>query len=378
MTNVTVEYKNSVNSICANDIRITAEDILAKYKEHNNAATIEENVNPSTTETKKSNIRKFKKASSIWKIVVPAAIVFAFSTVTVFAATVYRSEIAQMISDIFGDSTTARIVDQGYYYAINDKKSDSFCKFELVGVSGDKANPIILCDVTVNSSKEAKQIEEMTISSYIIEKSKFENDKDRYDTRMATGVRDEKNSKVFHFRIAGPYAHIINEQNVVMEVVSVSYTKTDGQTVDYNPGYKFEFTVPMSQLKTRIEYYFNNMSITYKGVVFNFLFIEYNEYQTKVIFRYDQTYDPDSGMEELEYQQMLSDIADELFEDAYIELNGVRYDMNAIGINTVDSEPNSVGRWMEFDPMYIDENSVAYFCVNGEKLPAIKGQKAEE
>lgn len=374
MTDVASEYKKSVNTMCENDIHVTAQDVLAKYKELCNKETVADTMNPSVKENKSSNIHKFKKAKSIWKIVVPAAAVFIFSTVTVFAATLYRNEIAQMISQVFGDSTTAHMVENGYFYTINEVQSDKNCKVVLLGVSGDYSNPMIMCDVYLNSKNAALNTDELKMNVSILEKSEYLSNKDKYGTDEVIGVKDEENPRLYHFEIRGYRTHMINEKTVVFDVTNMTYFDGNGKNVSYNPNFTYEFVVPMTEMAKPISYYFYNVTTTYKNVEFTFFYIEYGSYETEVSFHYDQTYDPNSGLTENEYYNMLENIADELFGSSYMELDGVRYDYTAINDGSYD-DSNIVGKWIIFEPMHIDEKSKAYFCVNGEKIPAIKGMK---
>lgn len=360
-------YKKNVNGMCNAFIKVSADDILSRYKElkeeqnsvkydifedvevknpefeitnyeveeevkNNNDKTeltevspISENVIAKKTADTDKLTTKIKRLKPVFAI---AACVIAATSLTIAAAE-NRDKISEVLVGAFGDFTTAKLVSEGYLYEINETKTGNGCSVTFTGVSGDYNYPVMMCDVRFDGKNFDKFEDEIEVEAYILGKEQYLNEKDTYATRTGYGVQDESTPGLYHVRFDAPRTWLINENTVIFDIIEVTYTEVMKRKI--SPDVQFEFAVPMEYLHKTETVYYGNVSVNYNDEDYLLKTIDYSVYDTMITFNYDMTYDAASaGMSQKKYEEKLRKNAEKILKDSYISVGKEKYECQSI------------------------------------------------
>lgn len=212
------DYKKEIDSFCETNLSISANDIIAAA----------ENKEKSTRVVKLSGRKRIKRT-----LVILAACVSMFG-ITAFAAGVAGyGPLASLFKEKLNDEVSANYVEQGYVYNDGRKISVSDYEITFVAVTGDNEHPKCLVDIRFNDDSSIDVPSNIVGTFYTLGKDQYENSRidlfdddawktqDVYGFDEVTGVRDEDDSRLFHFNVSGTSAWVVEGQEFIMAVRSL-------------------------------------------------------------------------------------------------------------------------------------------------------------
>lgn len=269
------EYKKQMDAFCEATCSVTAEDILRKAQ-----ATRESH--PSGED----NVIKFSektKKRTVHRIVILAACLVLMMT-TVLAAT---GKFGDMFRSIFGDDTTADIVDKGYLYEVHQTQTQDIFTVELVAITGDAETPVLVFDVYINDEKLAAENDRIRMLAYTLGVEQYEHELDKYGPNEAYGEKDEEIDNLYHFSMVGAPAWMTRGEEFVVSICQINLDINDDIWTTYEPKIEYRLTVPQELFHPVTYESYDYVSFKYEGNEYHLNVAEFGPYRTQISFWFD-------------------------------------------------------------------------------------------
>lgn len=223
MSRIKNEYQKQMDAFCEKNNTISVQDILSRAKNQ-----------PSTVE-KVAEFKPRKSKGMVWKAAIPAVLCFLLVGTSTLAAS---GQLTNIFRSIFKDEKTAEIVDMGYYEEINEKLEGDLFEVQILGVSGDTENPMLVLDIYVKDTELIKNRDKIHIEAYSLGKEQYENELVNYGTWEAYGERDAEIENLYHINMRTGW--LATGKEVVFEIVQI---RLGGQKVTWE-----SFDVSLKQI----------------------------------------------------------------------------------------------------------------------------------
>lgn len=287
------------------------------------------------------------------------------------------------------DSVTPKLIEDGYYYEIGQTAEEEMFKVELVGLSGDEDNPILMFDIYVNDEEIAEKYDILCMEVCALGVEQYENQKDVYGSRIVYAEKSETVSNCYHGAVRCAPAWVGNGKTTVVGIESIRAEISGFKTDDENRGESFEldmefrFTAPEYCLKsTKYVYYANDDYIFTdeiededRVVKYKLEDVDFGSYSSMIDVNFVEQVTNDKGFVDVfalhsEWEVFVADIV--------IVVDGVEYnytdcgftygDVNEDGLCTLE---DNYGMWAEFPGIsYYGVQSIEIKC--GEEVYTLK------
>ncbi len=259
------EYKKETDMLCENGSLPSGEEMLRIVQEK---APAERDFEMKTN----------KKMSLISKITVAVAACALLSGTTVYAFE--HTSLGDLFRTKHKDVITAEIIDEGYFYEINETKSDSDFNVTLLGITGDWSNPKFVFDIEILNDELAAKTETIRLGAKILNEDEFAYNYDNYAEWEAEGVADDVNTNLYHFDMPGPSAFIINGEKVITDIAYVIINDEE----NYAPDMQYNFRVPMDAYKESYYDSYTGAEFTADGKNYTLEYAEFGSYDSQFNF----------------------------------------------------------------------------------------------
>lgn len=320
---VKITYKQQVDAFCNEKNKVTAEEMLRIAKER--AVGAKDNPEKDTKLIDLAEQRK--KRSAFGKVLSAACIIIVCSLAVATTALAATGKLGEMLQKIFKDETSAGLVEQGYFYEVNQSVTEDIFRIDLLAVTGDAQTPKLVFDVWVDDPNITQGNERIFISAYTLGVEQYENELDQYGMCEGSGYRDAEKTNLYHVVLDGAPAWISYGEPVIISVREIRF-KHIARPYTVNIEYRLE--VPPMDLHPVVSDYFGGVLVSSKkdGVYLNYA--NYGAYYTELIFVFDYDgksldgkYTTEEGLESL-LQMRWRDYADDL----RLVVDGVEYEAN--------------------------------------------------
>ncbi len=279
---VKTEYKQQADAFYNARHRVTAEELLLLAKEREVAV---ENQNEETGEVIDFTEKRIRKAA--WKKFLSAAcivVVISLATATVTLAA--TGKLGELFRYFFKDDTTADLVEEGYFYDINQSATEGIFRVDLVAVAGDINTPKLVFDVYVDDTNLTSLNERIYLSAYTLGVEQYENELDHYSTFEGWGEKDAEIDNLYHVSIDGASTWISHGEPVV---VSVREIRFEHMAQPYYMNLEYRFTLPAESLYPVVQTYYEGSRFPYEKEDYYLNYVEYGAYNTgcSFMFPYD-------------------------------------------------------------------------------------------
>ena len=287
------------------------------------------------------------------------------------------------------DSITPKLIEEGYYYEIGQTVEEDIFKIELVGMSGDEDNPVLMFDIYVKDEEIAEKYDILCIEFCALGVEQYENQKDTYGTHIVYAEKSETVSNRYYGAGKCSPAWVGNGKTTVVGIESIRAEISGFKTDDENRSESFEldmefsFTAPEYCLKsTKYVYYANNdyfftdeIEDEDRVVKYKLEDVDFGSYSSKIDVNFVEQVANDNGFVDVltlhsEWETFAADIV--LVVDG-AEYNctdcGFTYgDVNEDGLCTLE---DNYGMWVEFPGIsYYGVQSIEIKC--GDEVYTLK------
>jgi len=334
---VKMMYKQQVDAFCNEKNAMTAEEMLWIAKER---------VSGQEQREKTANVidltEQRKKKNAFGKVLSAACIIMVCTLAVATTALAATGKLGEVLQKIFKDETSAELVEQGYYYEVNQSVKEDIFRIDLLAVTGDAQTPKLVFDVWVNDPNITQGNDRIFLSAYTLGVEQYENELDQYGMCDGSGYQDAENKNLYHVVMDGAPVWISYGEPCVVSVREIRF-KHIARPYEVNMEYRLE--VPPMDLHPVVSDYFGGVLVSEKKDGFYLNYANYGAYYTELIFIFDYDgqslegkYTTQDGLDSL-LQMRWRDYADDL----RLVVDGVKYEAiaNEAGYVWCDKEGES-------------------------------------
>ncbi len=308
---VKITYKQQVDAFCNEKNTMTAEEMLRIAKERMSGQE-----QPSENATNVIDLtEQRKKRNAFGKVLSAACIIIVCTLAVATTALAATGKLGEVLRKIFKDETSAGLVEQGYYYEVNQSVTEDIFQIDLLAVTGDAQTPKLVFDVRVNDPNITVNNDRIYLSAYTLGVEQYENELDRYGMCDGSGYQDAENKSLYHVVMDGAPAWISYGEPCVVSVREIRF-KHIARPYEVNMEYRLE--VPPMDLHPVVSDYFGGILVSAKEDGYYLNYANYGAYYTELIFMFDYDgqslegkYSSQEGLESL-LQMKWRDYADDL------------------------------------------------------------------
>ncbi len=319
---VKMTYKQQVDAFCNEKNTMTAEEMLRIAQERRSAS--------GESQKQETNLIDFseqrRRRMTFGKILSAACIIIVCTLAVATTALAATGKLGDVLRKIFKDETSAGLVEQGYYYEVNQSVTEDIFRIDLLAVTGDEQTPKLVFDVWVNDSNITQSNDRIFISAYTLGVEQYENDLDLYGMCEGSGYRDTENQNLYHVVLDGAPVWISYGEPVVVSVREIRFKHLAPL---YEVNMEYRFVVPTADLHPVVSDYFGGILVSPAEDGFYLNYANYGAYYTECIFVFDYDgqslegqYATEAGLESLlqmKWRKYASDLK--------LVVDGVEYEM---------------------------------------------------
>ena len=266
-----------MDRLCAQAEMLSGKDMLEMAKNYH--------LNEQAAGKKRRGIRKISGG-----ILIAAACVSALGLTAVTAGAAGYGPLSALFRNTFHDKTTADLVDSGYLYEIHQPLADGIYRAELIAVSGDTSNPMLVIDLYIDDPEIAAANKTLTIGVYTLGVEQYENELDHYGTADGTAYRDEQIPNLYHASVRGAPVWIVSGRECVIDIAEIHRVDADGTPVIDHTHMETRMTFPLEGFFVGYSDYFDDFNgniLTGDGVEFRLRYLDFGAYESVVAINYD-------------------------------------------------------------------------------------------
>lgn len=425
MSNFKDIYKNQINSMCSDDISLTAEDILKAYEtserkssaaqpntisvtQPNTASStlaVKAEINPEISKpsgkpARVTMLHHIKTATSAASVAIAAAIVILVTGIVgVSAGAMGYGPLATLFKDKLDDEVSATLIEEGYLLEVGTTQSSNGFDVTFEGITGETYQPMLLFTIRVEDEEFCKQNESFYLTVYpgfsheaydkcLKEEAGEEVEAPRYIYSYEKAVQDPENPNLYYCSVVGTSTHMINGDEFVVSVRSIRVGENiDNYSEEIFLDTKWELSLPAQNegvLKEHWPEFYDSMADSERtvtspnGVDFKLRYIIFSEYAMEVQFEYYFPENELSGGEENwdEVGMLFEKEFDLLLENAYFLVDGVEYKASDRYFTWCDSlgeiGPANQCYVVGLFPSIDSENAQHISIINGDQSIVIK------
>ncbi len=279
---VKMEYKKQVDAFCNTKHRVTAAELLRLAEEKK--AEVETQIQETGTVIDFTEKRMRKAAFQ--KVLSAACIAIVLSLAVTTTALAATGKLGELFRTIFQDETTAGLVEEGYFYEINQSATEGIFRVDLMAVAGDVNTPKLVFEVYVDDENLTSCNDRICLSAYTLGEEQYEKELDSYTTFDSWGVKDAQTDNLYHVSLDGASAWISHGEPVV---VSVREIRFEHVAQPYFVNLEYRFALPQGGLHPVIQKYYGGSRFPYEGTDYYLNYVEFGVYNTGCgfMFPYD-------------------------------------------------------------------------------------------
>ncbi len=296
---VKMTYKQQVDAFCNEHNTLTAEEMLRIAKERGSVADERQKPEKNLIDLTEQKRRRM----TFGKILSAACIIIVCTLAVATTALAATGKLGDVLRKIFKDETSADLVEQGYYYEVDQSVTEDIFRIDLLAVTGDEQTPKLVFDIWVDDANIAQSNDRIYLSAYTLGVEQYENELDRYGMCEGSGYQDTENQNLYHVVLDGAPVWISYGEPVVVSVREIRF-KHIARPYEVNMEYRFE--VPPMDLHPVVSDYFGGVLVSSEEDGFYLNYANYGAYYTEFIFIFDYDgqslegqYATESGLESL-------------------------------------------------------------------------------
>lgn len=258
------------------------------------------------------------------------------------AVTKEQTELATRLREVYKDEVSARMVEKGYYYELDQVVEDENYLIEFKAVTGDMKNPKVVMDITVKDEILAKSYDEIKIFLHTLTETEF-SDGGTHWPNDGYGKKDATQPDLFHVVANGNAYRMTNEETVVIDVCGINF-----EDIEYGD-FEVEREIDTKEIRIQVPKYefYPIPKREYTGCVFNHGGTEYlldqawcGQYVTELRFA---TYAGAEAVKEYsagiaQYEALKQPEWKEFYSGLTLEVDGTEYRVERDGYHLSFSE----------------------------------------
>lgn len=352
------DYKNAVDKMVDNKLNFSAEDILNSVK----------------NQDEKIVEFKPKKRKSIKRMLLIAAVVAALSSMTtVVLASNGVGPLANIYREIFKDEATAKIVEKGYITQYGKTLENDKYAANLVAITGDASNPMLVVDIRVKTEEVAKRFDTLKLEAYTLGRDAYENHKEDYGTCDGIAYRDSEDITLYHACFRGAPHWLATGEECIIDICKITFDYESDRPLSDNLDFVYKVLIPEYKFypthKMTLGYDEAKRSVVYKETAFSITNLEFTNYNSVANFEFHyKTNSSDSSL----VTEIVDSLASNAMENLVLVVDGREYHMleNAVGAYYDDRLGRCFGT-VEFPALDYENARIVYFMYN-EKIIEVK------
>lgn len=194
-----------------------------------------------------------------------------------------QKELSRHLREEHKDEMSAEIVEKGYFYEVDDSRSDDVFRFDFFAVIGDYETMKLMIDVYVEDKELAALYDEIHVNVNLQSEKRYDDPSYLPLIREGVGKRDETVDNLYHVTLDDDNGWVVDGEVMVADICKVVFWS--GEKV----GDEYRIDVPEYRLKMP-EYKFhpvvyngyNDKFFTYKGREYELAYGVYGQYETRL------------------------------------------------------------------------------------------------
>ncbi len=196
-----------------------------------------------------------------------------------------QKELSEHLRTAHGDEISAGLVEQGYYYEVNESNTDGIFRIDFKAVTGDMTNPMLVFDVYVNDAELAAKYDEIKLYAYTLGDEAYNNSQEFYAPCEGIGKADELQDNLYHVTMPGASAWMTMGNTFVVDACQVDFMNQNGRPVSYSVNVpETVLTVPQTKFHPVLEQGYVGFSFIHGGREYVLKTAEYGPYRTGLYF----------------------------------------------------------------------------------------------
>lgn len=269
MSLIKQEYQKQTDGFCNECNIISGQELWEKAK------------NEQYKEKYSSTVTEIRSSGIAWKAAIPAILCFLLVGTTTLAAT---GHLGDLFRNVFKDAKTAEIIEDGYYYEMNEVQEYGIFQTSIVGVTGDTASPKIVLDITVSDKELVKKCNKIYVEAYCLGTEIYENELEHYGTVEAYGERDTEIPNLYHVSLPGGW--IATGQEVVLDIIKIRLGSQQTKWETFDVSMKYQLFAPQDSFYPTQQVYMEFKEFEFEGREYYLIWGLVGYYDTELIFRF--------------------------------------------------------------------------------------------
>lgn len=195
-----------------------------------------------------------------------------------------QAELSAHLREIHQDEVSAGLVDEGYFYLVEERRTDSGFCFDLIALTGDFNDRKMVFDVTVDDEELTEKYDTIYLNVGAYSETRY-NANERSWNSEGYGIRDKENKNLYHVTMdnGGP-----NFGPVVINICRVGFG-TDPEDMSGSVWFgveqgKFEFDVPNETYAPVLNGDYENLVFSYGERKYGLNYICFGNYRSEAGF----------------------------------------------------------------------------------------------
>lgn len=389
MSIVGKEYKREIDELCADDINISAEDILRKAESFEVTP-----LPPESTDVKAAKgSRARAKITGIMRPMagIAAALILVTCLSGIVAGAMGYGPLAKPLRDIFkedlNDDISATIVDEGFFEQVGTTHHSGRFDITFVGFTGDTDHPMLMFVIKTDDEDFCAKNKEFGVTVYnAIEEENYDKkridlfdelpDDDFYGFETTMAVQDANDPHLYYASVMGARSNMVNNTRFVVAVRSirlgckvVDYVMSFDEEImldaewrmslpDYNSAFKEAINLyPGFGLPEENRFFDSELGYTYE-----LRMAEFGYYNTSLRFGFDWTEGADAFNDK---EDVINADYHKVLNGSALIVDGVEYKYTMTYILYLDENDNRCYVSCEFPPVdYNNAKSIEYVYGN--------------
>lgn len=195
-----------------------------------------------------------------------------------------QKEFAELLRNKFGDETSAKLVEQGYYNIINETREAEIFKFDFKGLTGDEDNLMMVVDVYVEDEILTEMYPVLRLDVDCEREENYVSD--NWWNSSGYGVQDSENKKLYHVVVSG---YIFGYAPTVAEICRVGFDvdrNSDNGELNYEVKTEpYYVDVPLETFAPVLRGSYYGMEFSCGGRTYELVCGAYGSYYANMMFR---------------------------------------------------------------------------------------------
>lgn len=131
-----------------------------------------------------------------------------------------QKELAEQARTLYKDDVSASLIEQGYYYMVDESFTDGIFRFDFKAVTGDKNNRKMLFDVYVDDAVLAATYDKICLRVGAIREEYYDAENDLIWNCEGYGYRNEEVGNLYHVVLSG---YVFGYAPVMVDIYQIGF-----------------------------------------------------------------------------------------------------------------------------------------------------------